>query len=143
MPVASSSSFVLRWPNREEILRAVANWARELRVLGLVAVGIFGSYARGDWGVGSDVDLIVIVEHSERPPIERPIDLPLERLPVPADALVYTRAEWEQLPQVNPHFASVLAREVVWVYGKPEPTEKRAGSERSHDRPEPEPASSP
>lgn len=85
----------------------------------------------------------MIVEQSDRPPVERPIDLPLEKLPVPAEALVYTRAEWEQLPQVNPHFASVLAREVVWVYGKPELAEERAGSERSRDRSEPEPASPP
>ncbi len=120
MPARSSSSSVLRWPNREEVLAAVAEWARALDLPGLLAVGVFGSYARGDWGVGSDVDLVVIVEHSARAPIERPIDLPLERLPVPAEALVYTRDEWERLPEVNPHFAAVLAREMVWVLGPPE-----------------------
>ncbi len=84
-----------RWPNREAVLTAVTEWARALDLPGLFAVGVFGSYARGDWSVGSDVDLVVIVEYSTRAPIERPIDLPLERLPVPAEALVYTREEWD------------------------------------------------
>jgi len=28
-------------------------------------IGYFGSYARGDWGVGSDLDLLVIVTAAE------------------------------------------------------------------------------
>ncbi|WP_287425635.1 nucleotidyltransferase domain-containing protein [Thermomicrobium sp.] len=120
MPVRSSTSSVLRWPDRAAVLAAVERWARELELPGLVAVGVFGSYARGDWGVGSDVDLVVIVERSARPPIERPLDLPLEKLPVPAEAIVYTREEWERLPETSPHFAAVLAREAVWVFGRPD-----------------------
>jgi predicted nucleotidyltransferase len=121
---------VLRWPNRAEVLAAVAKWARELELPGLVAVGVFGSYARGDWGVGSDVDLVVIVDRSERPPIERPVDLPLEKLPVPAEAIVYTREEWKRLPTTNPHFAAVLQREVVWVLGRPDAPEETPSSEQ-------------
>jgi predicted nucleotidyltransferase len=33
----------------------------------VVRVGYFGSYARGDWGVGSDLDLIIIVDRSDEP----------------------------------------------------------------------------
>ncbi|MCX7622600.1 MAG: nucleotidyltransferase domain-containing protein [Thermomicrobium sp.] len=130
MPARSSSSSVLRWPDRAEVLAAVREWAQQLDLPGLVAVGVFGSYARGDWGVGSDVDLVVVVERSDRPPIERPVDLPLEKLPVPAEAIVYTREEWERLPEANPHFAAVLAREVVWVYGRPERSDERASPAR-------------
>ncbi len=130
MPEPSSTSRVVRWPNRAEVLAAVTKWARELALPGLVAVGVFGSYARGDWGVGSDVDLVVIVERAARPPIERPIDLPLEKLPVPAEAIVYTREEWERLPEVNPEFAAVLRREVVWVFGPPEGAESASEPER-------------
>jgi predicted nucleotidyltransferase len=65
-----------------------------------VAVGYFGSYARGDWGVGSDLDLVVIVEASAEP---------FERRAVPVDLLVYTRAEWTRLAS--------RPRDVVWLVG--------------------------
>lgn len=40
----------------------------------MVRIGYFGSYARGNWGVGSDLDFV-----------------PYGELPVSADLLVYTR----------------------------------------------------
>ena len=119
MPVRSSTSSMLRWPDRAAVRAAVERWSRELELPGLIAVGVFGSSARGDWGVGSDVDLVVIVERPAGPPIERPLDLPLEKLPVPAEAIVDTREEWEHLPETSPHFAAVLAREAMWVFGRP------------------------
>jgi hypothetical protein len=79
------------------------------------AVGIFGSYARGDWGVGSDLDVIVIVGDSTRPFIERALEWDASDLPVPTDLLVYTRAEWSRLPQTNPSFARRLRDDVVWI----------------------------
>lgn len=67
MPQPSSTGSVLRWPSAE-------------------AVGVFGSYARGDAGVGSDLDLLLILRHCH-------------------------------LPQWNPAFATVLARDVRWLVG--------------------------
>jgi predicted nucleotidyltransferase len=40
----------------------------------VLEIGYFGSYARGDWGVGSDVDLIVIVAESELPRERRAVE---------------------------------------------------------------------
>ncbi|GBD19929.1 hypothetical protein HRbin28_00366 [bacterium HR28] len=118
MPVRSLRSSVLRWPSRAEVLEAVTAWAQRLELPGLVAVGVFGSYARGDAGVGSDVDIVVILETSELPFERRMALLPLEELPVPAEALVYTRAEWEQLGKRSPRLAETLRRETVWVRGR-------------------------
>jgi hypothetical protein len=93
--------------------QAARRWAEDLTraETGVVAVGYFGSYARGDWGVGSDLDVVVIVEHSPEPSERRAAPWDATRLPVPADVLVYTRAEWEKLP--------VRPRDVVWVQGSP------------------------
>ena len=120
MPVRSFSSSVLKWPNRQAVDRAVREWAAKLAQErpDVVGIGYFGSYARGDWGVGSDVDLIVILASSTLPFERRAIELDatLERaLPVPADILVYTQDEWKQLTK-RPA-GKRLSQEVVWVYG--------------------------
>src|SRR5437867_2096790 len=101
MPVRSSSSSVLRWPDAGEVDQAVRRW-----VEGLVAtrpevlrVGYFGSYAQGDWGPGSDLDLIVIVRGAEEPFERRASRWDATGLPVPADVLVYTNDEWHELAE--------------------------------------------
>ncbi|MFN3566314.1 MAG: nucleotidyltransferase domain-containing protein [Burkholderiaceae bacterium] len=108
---------MLKWPDRATVDAAVralvAQWVPahpELR-----RAGYFGSYARGDWGVGSDVDLVMVVERSARPFAERALDFDQTPLPVPADLLVYTEDEWRSLPDVSPRFARRLATETVWV----------------------------
>jgi predicted nucleotidyltransferase len=82
---------------------------------GLRRVGFFGSYARGDWGVGSDLDLVIVVDSASAPFERRAADWDLTGLPVPADALVYTEEEWHRLDPAS-RFARTLAREVVWVW---------------------------
>ena len=57
----------------------------------LQALGYFGSYARGDEGFGSDLDLVAVVGQSPLPFMERARDWKTETLPVPADLLVYNR----------------------------------------------------
>ncbi|WP_419167949.1 nucleotidyltransferase domain-containing protein [Candidatus Palauibacter sp.] len=105
------------------MLGALKEWAEaqaaarpELR-----AVGCFGSYARGDAGFGSDLDLVAIVDRSDCPPLHRLCDWPFEALPVPADLLVYTVPEWRRLVSRGDRFSHVMAREVVWVIGGPPP----------------------
>lgn len=78
-------------------------------------MGYFGSYARGDWGVGSDLDLVIIVAHSPRPFEERAVDFDPREIPVPVDILVYTEKEWREARD-EPFFRR-LAREAVWMYG--------------------------
>jgi predicted nucleotidyltransferase len=81
-----------------------------------VRLGYFGSYARGGWGVGSDVDLVAIVEKTDRPWLERALDWDTLTLPVPADLLVYTQREWDDALAREEPFVRSVAREVVWVY---------------------------
>ncbi len=118
MPVRYCNSSVLRWPDLAQVDAAVRAWASnvagerpELRRL-----GYFGSYARGDWGVGSDLDLVAVVEHSDQPFERRAVGWDLGSLPVPADLLVYTQSEWRQLEQADTPFGAMLLRETVWVF---------------------------
>ncbi len=84
----------------------------------VIRIGCFGSYARGDWGVGSDLDLIVIVENSSQPFEMRPGDFDAQQLPVPTDLLVYTREEWQSLRSQS-KFLQTMEREAVWIYSRP------------------------
>ncbi|HXH22458.1 MAG TPA: nucleotidyltransferase domain-containing protein [Dehalococcoidia bacterium] len=111
------SSSVLRWPDAPTVAAALRRWAEraaaerpELR-----RVGYAGSYARGDWGVGSDLDVVLVVEDARLPFWRRPVEWDLTGLPVPADVLVYTEAEWRALDPAR-LIARVLAREVTWVW---------------------------
>jgi hypothetical protein len=117
MPVRSLRSPVLRWPSREEVEEALKAWLARHPIPGLLALGYFGSYARGDHGVGSDLDLVLVVGHSDLPPWQRAMGLPLEELPVPTEALVYTLPEWRGLAERSPRFARVLREEARWLLG--------------------------
>ncbi len=117
MPVKSSTSSVLKWPDRSQVEESVRAWARrqiELRP-DIIKLGYFGSYARGDAGVGSDLDLVAVVRASAEPFERRSIDWDLSGLPVPAEILVYTEAEWAELRRRGGRFARMLADEAVWL----------------------------
>ncbi|MBI4232813.1 MAG: nucleotidyltransferase domain-containing protein [Chloroflexi bacterium] len=121
MPVRRLTSSVLRWPDAGAVDRAVRRWAQEAarRHPGALRIGYFGSYARGDWGVGSDLDLVAVVEDSPEPFLSRAAAWDTTTLPVPADLLVYTRAEWEALDP-RARFTRTLRQETVWVYSRGE-----------------------
>ncbi len=117
MPVTSSSSSVKRWPTRKAVLDGLRAWAaaEAERRPELEALGYFGSYARGDEGFGSDLDLVAVVTRSPLPFMERAREWKTETLPVPADLIVYTTEEWDASRNDAGRFARVLATETVWL----------------------------
>ena len=117
MPVRSSTSSVLKWPERHAVEVALRAWApaEATRHPGLVRLGVFGSYARGDAAFGSDLDLVAVVEDSQEPFERRAVSWDLASLPVPAEILVYTQAEWRRLVDEGSRFAAVLRREARWL----------------------------
>ncbi len=121
MPVRSLNSSILKWPDKQKVHEAARDWAEKLgtRHARILAIGYFGSYARGDWGVGSDLDLIIILKNSDKTFEQRPLEWDLTRLPVPAEAIVYTQAEWRSLLDQKSRFAESLAGETVWLYSCP------------------------
>ena len=116
MPVRSLDSSILRWPDRDAVDRAVRVFGVEVAGANdrVVRVGYFGSYAKGNWGVGSDVDLVLILERSEEPFERRALPYDAGRLPVPADLFVYTVAEWDRMSEEG-GLPKAARHEVVWV----------------------------
>ncbi len=117
MPVRSLSSVVFKWPDRETVLGAAGRWASALRrndpsVREVLCVG---SYARGDWGVGSDLDLIVVVTDCGLSLAQRYEKFYPSGLPVHADLWVYTQAEWHSLASRAPHLWRRIRSESIDV----------------------------
>jgi uncharacterized protein len=119
MPTRSLRSPVLRWPDRQRVDAALRTWADECRHRDstIRRIGYFGSYARGDWSVGSDLDVVIVVADEPAPPafVQRGARWDLSALPVPADLLVYTESEWRAVTERRDRFARMLEQEVVWV----------------------------
>jgi uncharacterized protein len=121
MPTRSLRSPVLRWPDRQHVDAALRTWAGECvcRDPTVRRIGYFGSYARGDWGVGSDLDVVIVVADEPPPPPfeQRGARWDLSSLPVPADLLVYTESEWRATTGRHDRFARMLDQEVIWILG--------------------------
>ena len=117
MPVRSLSSSVLKWPNKQLVDSAIRCWAEKVskKRKDVQKIGYFGSYARGDWGVGSDLDIVVILDGSDKPMERRAVDWDTTNLPVPSDLLIYTLDEWEKMRDAG-RFCGTLMQEAIWIY---------------------------
>ena len=90
MPESLQPASVLRWPIAEQVLEQAERWAERQHHLNpdLLAVGVFGSYGRGDAGVGSDLDLVLILRECSEPVWQRLRHWQTGSLPLACDLLV-------------------------------------------------------
>ena len=77
-----------------------------------VAIYLYGSYAYGTPGPGSDIDLLVVVEESSLCPYKRDAAAyrALGGIGVPKDVQVYTRAEFEERAALPVSFERTVKR---------------------------------
>jgi hypothetical protein len=107
-----------RGAERERLLARARRFAACLDpALGVLAVVVYGSVARGDFNCWSDIDVLVVAEHLPVGPLQR-----LERLgdpPAGVQPVAWTPAEWAtQLARRNP--IALEARSAgVWLVGSP------------------------
>jgi predicted nucleotidyltransferase len=111
------NSSALKWPDRKQVDEAFRGLAapfcsrREIEALWYV-----GSYARGDWGVGSDLDVVVVVSgEGAVESVRNALTDALLELPVPADVSVLTTARLAALRAAHSRYYHVLQDEAVWV----------------------------
>lgn len=98
MQSRSSSSVRIFYPalSHAEVISRLRAGVRELeKQFPLVYVVLFGSYAKGNYTVGSDIDLLIVYKGEARPDayacVKKILDLP--RL----EPHLYTKAEYEEL----------------------------------------------
>jgi len=102
--------------DRETLLAEIREWLDRQKPEHpeMIAAGLFGSYARGDYAPGSDIDLLIIVSASKEPRwFMRSSSFQTETLPLGADVFVYTQAERDQMEKTHPWFQHVLS-ETIW-----------------------------
>lgn len=100
MPRRSSTSVRIFYPelNREQLLRRISEKLPELnQKIPLKFVVLFGSYAKGNYTVASDVDLLVVYEGPARKDaymiVKKTIEIP--RL----EPHVYSLKEYEEMKE--------------------------------------------
>jgi uncharacterized protein len=83
MPAPSLNSSVFKWPERKQVEHAIRKWvaAAVEDYPEIVQIAIFGACAHGKWGVGSDLDLIMIVTHDADSFERRSLKWDLNELP--------------------------------------------------------------
>ena len=118
MHVRSLSASVDAWPTRASVLEEARAWASTLGTgdATVLRIGCFGSYARGDDGYGSDLDLVVVVSESNTPFQERSLRWGSPGLQVPCDFVVYTAAEWTDPVSPASGFLRTAKKEVIWLW---------------------------
>ena len=72
------------------MLRRLTEYASNVERRGAKAVVLIGSLARGDYTAFSDADVVIIVEHDHRRPIDRIAEYIDPTLPVDLEPRVYT-----------------------------------------------------
>jgi len=118
MSTKSLNSSVIKWPDAESVRQALQTWAQWLAKSHphILRIGYFGSYARGDWGGGSDLDVVVVISATNQSFEQRAAHWDTSALPVPVDLLVYTLAEWQN--GVRQGQLSRIANETHWAYDR-------------------------
>jgi predicted nucleotidyltransferase len=108
-----------RQRERERLLSVARGFTDALpAALQVRAVCVFGSVARGDFNVWSDIDVLVVAEPLPDHPVHR-----LEALgpPVPrVQAVVWTPQEWSQRRRRGDPIAVEAIRRGVWLVGGPQ-----------------------
>jgi hypothetical protein len=65
--------------------------------------------------VGSDLDLLLILQRCDEPIWNRLRRCDTSSLPLACDLLVYSLEEWRSLPQWNPKLAKALLNDTRWL----------------------------
>jgi predicted nucleotidyltransferase len=89
----------------------------------IVGLGCYGSYARGDWGVGSDLDVLVVVRsgasgtrgEGDLAVIRSNLADAMAEIPVPVDLFVLDERDWHEHRRRQTRFYRVLRQEACFV----------------------------
>ena len=107
-----------RRAERVELLRRAERFATSLQADRAVsALVVYGSVARGDFNLWSDVDVLVVTEDLPERLLDR-LDLMAAR-PARVQAIAWTPSEWRKRLHRGDPIATEAAASGVWLVGRP------------------------
>lgn len=118
MPSRSSSSVRHDAAPKEQVVDAARTWAGQLmrERPEVVRVGYFGSYARGDYVPGSDLDVLIELSASDQDRwVDRVADYRPAGQAVPVDVFPYTTAELDEMRRSRHEFLQTILDEIAWL----------------------------
>ena len=102
----------------DRVLQAARTWAEQLgrNHPEVLRVGYFGSYARGDYVPGSDLDVLIELSQSRTPrQADRAAEYRPDSFPVGTDVFAYTSAELADLRAAGTAFVKTIDAEIRWL----------------------------
>ena len=103
---------------KDRVLEAARTWAEQLRrdYQEVVRVGYFGSYARGDYVPGSDLDVLIELSRSDLPHWrDRAVRYRPDSFPVGMDVFAYTSDALAALRAASAAFIKTIDVEIGWL----------------------------
>ena len=113
----SLNSVKVFFADKDKVLRQLKEYVADLKRKRpeVEKVGLFGSYATDTYGPASDVDLLIILQRSEKRFLDRIPDFIPENLSVGCDCFPYTSQEIEKMQKENNPWICYILKEVVWL----------------------------
>jgi len=118
MRTESYGSAKITYLDKDAIWEAASQMAQELgrRHREIRRILVFGSFVRDQAAPGSDLDLIVVLDESDLPFLDRPAHYRAGRFLIPLDLLVYTNDEIEGMLAEGNSFLRHALAEGVTIY---------------------------
>jgi len=118
MPVRLLNSAILKWPDKQKVLNEAKLWAEStgLGDRNIIKIFCFGSIFTGRWGVGSDLDIVIILKQTTVSFISRAMLFDASAISVSADILVYTQLEIATLCKEKSRFMDEIQKNSILLY---------------------------
>jgi len=107
----------VKFADKDSVFRQISRFVAELKRTRpeVERVGMFGSYANDTFGPASDVDLLIILQHSGKRFLDRIPDFIPDNLSVSCDVFPYTSEEVEKMKRDGNHWIRHVLGEAVWL----------------------------
>ncbi|MBC7128617.1 MAG: nucleotidyltransferase domain-containing protein [Thermoplasmatales archaeon] len=103
----------------KEILEGIEKYKEKIiKILKPEKIILFGSFARGDFNEGSDIDIVVIAEWKENFLDRIKILMDLNDYSLPVEAIGYTKEEFEKMKEEKNPFILNILEEGKIIYEK-------------------------
>jgi len=117
MPNKSSGSVKVFFADKDKVLCQLKEYVRRLKAQrsDVEKVGLFGSYATDSYGPASDVDLLILLSHSDKRFVDRIPEFMPDDLRIDCDVFPYTEDEIVKMKDDGNLWIRHVLKEVIWL----------------------------